>query len=56
MEIMKIRGSLGEGKTGKYKTKCKKSKLTIKMSENTTMYHIINYLPAKILVYNYIQK
>lgn len=56
METMKIRGSLGEDKTGKYRTKCKKSKLTIKMSENTTNYHIINYLPAKIRVYNYMQK
>lgn len=56
METMKIRGSLGEDKTGKYRTKCKKSKLTIKMSENTTKYHIINYLPAKIQVYNYMQK
>lgn len=41
---MEIRGSLGEDKTGKYRTKSKKNKLTIRMSENTTKYHITIYL------------
>lgn len=53
---MEIRGSLGKNKTGKYRTKSKKNKLTTRMSENTAMYHIINYLHAKILVYNYMYK